>query len=187
MSNHTFQEYLELEELSPNVKHEYVDGVIYAMAGGTPAHAALAQAVGYLLVRHLAGGPCRAFSSDLRIRIEEADAATYADATVVCGPLELDPDSPSHVTNPRVVVEVVSPSTEDYDRNEKRSLYALLPTLVDYDLVAQDVAAIEVWSQGDGQEFHRAVSERGDAVALESIGLTFDVDELYALAGVAQE
>jgi Uma2 family endonuclease len=109
---YTFAEYLELERRSREVKHEYVGGEISAMAGGTVEHSALATAILGFLFAHLRGGPCRPHGSDLQISIRAADVATYADAAVVCDPVERDPDSPTHVTNPRIVVEVLSPTTE---------------------------------------------------------------------------
>lgn len=182
---HTFDEYLEVEEKSREVKHEFVKGEIFAMAGGSVEHAALAQAFGGLLVAHLRGGPCRAYSSDLRLRILAAGVATYADATVVCEPVQRDPSSPSHVTNPRVVVEVLSPSTEDYDRHVKRLYYQQVDALKEYVLVHQDRRQVEVWRRG-AQAFSSTTYGAGDQVRLDSIDFLLSVDELYDIAGVAQ-
>lgn len=182
--HHTFDEYLDVEEKSREVKHEFVNGEIFAMAGGSVEHAALAQAIGGLLVAHLRGGPCRAYSADLRIRIPEAGVATYADATVVCDPVERDPASPTHVVNPRIVVEVLSPSTEAYDRGEKRGYYQQLASLREYVLISQDRRRVEVWSRTT-EGFQREVHESGGIVSLDSIDLRLAVDELYDLAGVA--
>lgn len=180
---HTFADYLDIEERSPAVKHELVHGEILAMAGGSIEHAALSLAFGGLLMSHLRGGPCRAYSSDLRIRIREAEVATYADATVVCDPVERDPDSPTHVTNPRVVVEVLSPSTEEYDREEKRLYYQRLASLREYVLVAQDRRYVEVWRR-DGRGWAREVHGAGARASLPSIDFELDVDDLYEIAGV---
>jgi Uma2 family endonuclease len=180
----TFADYLEVEEMSPAVKHEFVDGEIFAMAGGTVEHSSLATTVSGLLFAHLRGGPCRAHSSDLRIRIREANVSTYADAVVVCEPVDRDPDSPTHVTNPRVVVEVLSPSTEDYDRNEKRLFCQMLPSLQEYVLVAQDRRRVEVWRR-EAAGWAYAVFDAGTRAELPSIRFTLDVDELYEAAGVS--
>jgi Uma2 family endonuclease len=180
---YTLAEYLEIEELSPAVKHELVDGEIYAVAGGTPEHAALSTALSATLLMQLRDGPCRAYSSDLRLRIRTANVATYADVAVVCGSVERDPDSPTHVTNPRLVVEVLSPSTEDYDREEKRLLNQQLPSLHAYLLVAQDRRRLELW-QRESETWVASVHEVGARVQLDAIGVSLDVDELYALAGV---
>lgn len=181
--HHTLADYLEVEELSPAVKHELVHGEIFAMAGGTVEHAALSTAISALLVVRLRTGPCRAYSSDLRIRIREANVSTYADATIVCDPVERDPESPTHVTNPRVVIEVLSPSTEGYDRDEKRLYYQLLPSLREYVLVAQDRRRVEVWRR-EAESWEYAVYDAGTRFFLASISAELDVDEIYDIAGV---
>jgi Uma2 family endonuclease len=140
---YTFDDYLSVEEMS-RVRHEYIDGEILAMAGGTPENAALSAAIVVLLGKKLAGGTCRPYSSDLRIRVHETGLATYADASVICGEPIRDPDSPTHVTNPSVVVEVLSASTEAYDRGEKREHYQRIQSLKEYVLVSQDRRQVEV-------------------------------------------
>lgn len=180
---YTFGEYLELERVSREVKHEYVAGEIYAMAGGTVEHSALATTLVGLLFGHLRGGPCRPHGSDLQLSIRAADVATYADAAVICEPVERDPESPSHVTNPRVVVEVLSPSTERYDREQKRLYYQQLDSLQEYLLVAQDRRCVEVWRR-DGKGWVHEVHGAGASAALRSIDFVLDVDELYDAAGV---
>jgi Uma2 family endonuclease len=184
--SYTLMEYLEVEEMSPAIKHELVQGEIFAMAGGTIEHAALSTSISALLVARLRGGPCRAYSSDLRIRIREANVATYADVTVVCGPVERDPASPTHATNPRVIVEVLSPSTESYDRDEKRLYYQMLPSLREYVLVAQDRRRVEVWRL-DGEAWTHSIHEAGAKAPLPSIAIELDVDEIYEVAGVQAE
>jgi Uma2 family endonuclease len=183
---YTFGEYLEIERLSREIKHEYVGGEVFAMAGGTVEHSALATALAALLFAHLRGRPCHVHGSDLRISVRAADVATYADAAVVCDPVERDPDSPTHVTNPRVVVEVLSPSTERYDREQKRLYYQQLDALREYVLVAQDRRHVEVWRrEGDGESWSHAAYGSGSSAPLPSIDFVLDVDELYDAAGVA--
>lgn len=180
---YTLEDYLGVEEMSA-VRHEYLNGEIFAMAGGTPEHAALAAAVVVLLGQELHGGPCRPYSADLRIRVVESGLATYADASVICGEPERDTTSPTHVTNPTVVVEVLSPSTEDYDRGEKREHYQRIPSLKHYVLVAQDRRRVEVFSRtADGGWEHRTHAA-GDAVELATPKVAFAVDALYEAAGL---
>lgn len=181
--HYTLEDYLGVEEMSSNVKHELVAGEIFAMAGGSVEHAALSGALIYMLTAHLRGGACRAYSSDLRIRILEADVATYADASVVCDPVERDPESPTHVTNPRVVFEVLSPSTAQYDRGEKREHYQRLQSLDEFVLVAQDVCRVELWKRVDEGWSHRTYGA-GEEVPLDSIEFSLGVDELYEIAGL---
>src|SRR5882762_751625 len=110
--NYTYAEYLGLEA-SSNIKHEFLGGQIYAMAGGTPEHAALAAAASGLLFAQLRDGRCRAYDSDLRVRTPSG-LSTYPDVTVICGPSERHDDDAQAVTNPTLIIEVLSRSTEDY-------------------------------------------------------------------------
>jgi Uma2 family endonuclease len=180
---YTFAEYLELERRSREIKHEYVAGEIFAMAGGTVEHSSLATTILGLLFAHLRGGPCRPHGSDLQISIPAAEVATYPDAAVVCDPVERDPDSPTHVTNPRVIVEVLSSTTERYDREQKRLYYQQLDSVREYVLVAQDRRRVEVWQRVDSGWSH-TVHESGARAPLPSIEYMLDVDELYDAAGV---
>jgi Uma2 family endonuclease len=181
--HYTLDDYLGVEEVSA-VRHEFLDGQIFAMAGGTPEHAALSAAVVVLLGSKLRGGPCRPYSADLRIRVLATGLATYPDAAIVCGALERDPASPTHVTNPSVVVEVLSASTEEYDRGEKREHYQQIPSLREYVLIAQDRRRVEVFARPSGGEWAVAVHASGELVELPSLGLSFSADELYDAAGL---
>src|SRR5688572_32480599 len=120
-----------------------------AMAGGTPEHAALAIAVAGVLHGQLRGGPCRIFSSDLCVRAVDADMAAYPDLTIVCGEVLRDPLDKDVVIDPTVLVEVLSPSTELFDRNEKREAYQTIASLREYVLVSQSEKQIEVWRSGE--------------------------------------
>ena len=153
------------------------------MAGGTPEHAALAVAVSAALFDQLSGGDCRVFSSDLRVRVRATGLATYPDVTVVCGALETDPENASTVTNPTVILEVLSPSTESYDRGEKLEHYRQIDSLREYVLVAHDRRRIEVWRRSAEGQWTRLVSE-GGTVELASIGCRLEVEGLYRRAGV---
>jgi Uma2 family endonuclease len=178
---YTYGEYLALEA-SSNVKHEYLDGQIYAMAGGTPDHAALAATVIGLLFPELRKGRCRAHDSDLRVRVPATGLGTYPDVTVVCGPRERDAQDELAVTNPTLIVEVLSRSTEDYDRGEKFEHYKMLPSLRQYVLVSHRGHSVEVWTRDDHGEWASRVAERGDVAELPSIGARIDVSELYDAA-----
>jgi Uma2 family endonuclease len=175
--HYAWQEYLALEATS-NVKHEYLDGQIYAMAGGTPAHAALQLAVPSLLFPQLRIGSCRAHGADLRVRVLATGLATYPDVTIVCGPREVDPEDKNSVTNPTLLVEVLSPSTAEYDRGEKFAHYKRIPSLRQYVLVSPDEPGVEVWTR-EGDAWTRAVSLPGDVAELASIGARLDVRELF--------
>jgi Uma2 family endonuclease len=176
--HHRYADYLALEEVS-NVKHEYLDGEIYAMAGGTPDHAALAMAVGAALVGQLGGKACRVFSSDLRVRVLATGLATYPDVTVVCGPLERDPDSRTTVTNPTLVVEVLSDGTEDYDRGEKLEHHRQVPSLRECLLVSHRRPSLELWRREPDGVWSRQEAGPGAALELLSVGCSLAVDDIY--------
>ncbi len=180
---YTFAEYLGIEKVSREIRHEYVAGEVFAMAGGSVEHSALATAFGGLLFARLRGGPCRPHGSDLQISIRAANVATYADAAVVCDPVERDPESPTHVTNPLIVVEVLSPTSERYDREQKRLYYQQIDSLQQYVLVAQDRRRVEVWCRS-GAEWLHSIHDAGSKAPLDAIGFHLDVDELYDAAGV---
>ena len=173
-----FSDYLALEEAS-NTKHEFLDGEIYGMAGGTPEHAALSVAVSSALLAQLRGGPCRVYSSDLRVRVLATGLATYPDVTVVCGELERDPESPATVVNPRVVVEVLSDGTEAYDRGQKLDHYRRIPSLAAVVLVSHRAPAIEVWERASDGAWGRQEFGPGQAAEIQALPARLLVDEIY--------
>jgi Uma2 family endonuclease len=142
---YTYEEYLAYERDS-GMKHEYEDGEIYAMAGGSRRHNALASRVSAALEVSRTDD-CIAFQSDQKVRVLATGKATYPDASMVCGPIEGDPADPSGatITNPTLIVEVLSPSTEEDDRGNKWQHYQKIPSLTEYVLVSQDHPRIEVY------------------------------------------
>lgn len=178
-SRFTFPEYVELEETS-SIRHEYLDGVVYAMAGGSPDHAAVAANVIRLLGNALEGRRCRVYIADLRVRVVETGLGTYPDASVICDRFEADPEDPRGHTaiNPTVLVEVLSPSTEDYDRGEKLDHYRRIPSVREVLLVAHDARRVELWRRGPGGWTH-ASFEHDEDVTLESLGCVISVADVY--------
>ncbi len=173
----TFLEYLELEKGSEQ-HHEFVDGYVYAMSGGSPDHSRLASNVIGLLSAQLAGRPCQAFTSDLRVRVLETGLATHPDVSVFGGNLERDPTDKNTATNPMLIVEVLSPSTERYDRDEKFSHYRRIPSLASYVLISQEEQRLEVFSRNaDGSWTLRETRE--GAAALDEIGCRLSVEAVY--------
>jgi Uma2 family endonuclease len=178
---YSWEEYLALEA-SSNVKHEFLEGQIYGMAGGTPEHAALKAAVTGLLFAQIRGSRCRAHDSDLRVRVLATGLATYPDVTVICGPSERDPSDENAVTNPTLLVEVLSRSTEDYDRGDKFEHYKRIPTLQQYVLISHREREVEVWSRTPENDWTRVVAQAHGHVALASIGAELGIDDLYDAA-----
>lgn len=177
---HSYAEYITFER-SSNVKHEFLDGQIYAMAGGTPEHAALAAAVIGLLFSMLRGGPCRSYDADLRVRTPSG-LTTYPDVTVICGPPVLDAEDRQAVTNPTLIVEVLSRSTEEYDRGDKFEHYRSMPSLQQYVLVAQRNRSVEVSTRGADGAWRSVVATAGQIASLPSISAELDVDALFDAA-----
>ena len=175
----TFPEYVQLDEDTGH-KHEYLDGMVWAMAGGSPDHAAIAGNIVTLLNNALRGKRCRAFTSDLRVRVQATGLGTYPDVSVVCDGLDFDPEDPKRhtVINPRVLVEVLSPSTEEYDRGEKLEHYQKIPSLAEVMLVAHDRRYVEVWSK-EADSWKRKEVDATALVTLESLGCQFALDEVY--------
>jgi Uma2 family endonuclease len=179
----TFAEYALIEEDSP-VRHEFQDGQAWAMAGGSREHAAIAANILGILASQLRGRPCQAHTSDLRIRITASGLATYPDASVICGKAELDPEDPrGHtVLNPGVLIEVLSPTTEVYDRGEKLDEYKRIPSANEILLVAQKERRVEIWRrtrEGKWEDRWESQVHVEGEVALASIGCVLSVDDIY--------
>lgn len=158
-------------------KLEYCDGVIYAMAGGSITHAALGAAAARTLGLALGGG-CRVFSSDLKVRIEASDLSTFPDVTIVCGRYEASRIDPQAVTNPTVLVEVTSRSTEDYDRSDKLSHYKQLPSLRAVLFVSHRSRRITIVERTEGGWAERDVRS-GERATLSTPALDIAVDDIY--------
>jgi Uma2 family endonuclease len=176
----SFDEYLMLEEDS-GMRHEFLHGQVWAMSSGTPDHAAMAGNVLTLLNVQLSGKKCRVFTSDLRIRVVATGLGTYPDVSVVCGRLELDPeDSKRHtVVNPRILVEVLSPSTEACDRGEKLRHYQQVASVDEIVLVAHDRREIEVVRREPDGSWSRHAARDGETMHLSSVACELPVGEVY--------
>lgn len=174
----SYAEYVAAESASA-CKHEWLGGEVFAMAGGTPEHAGLAMSVGAELRAALRDRPCRVFSADLRVKVESTGLSTYPDVSVVCGKLETASDDPQAIVNPMVLVEVLSDSTEAYDRGEKFAHYRRIPSLREYVLLSQRERRIEVHrlNASGHWELHEAVG--GESIELTSLGCRLTVDEVY--------
>jgi Uma2 family endonuclease len=150
------------------------------MAGGTPEHAAICAAITVALGARLraAGGACRVFSSDLRARVEKTGLCTYPDVSVVCHELLRDPESRTTVINPALLVEVPSDSTEAYDRGEKLEHYQQIPSLKAILLVSHRERKVDVFRRDNGG-WLAATARGGDVIALEPLGCSLPIDEIF--------
>lgn len=178
-----YEEYLEAEGQS-TIKHEWLDGVIYAMAGGSLEHSRLAGNVHAALKVGLKR--CEVFQSDAMLFVRATQLSTYADVTVVCGPIESQKIERNGralgeaLINPTLIVEVLSSSTEEYDRGEKFAHYMRVPSLKEYVLISQDVPKIEVFRRPERGHWLREEACAG--ATLEILGHTIAVDDVYRRA-----
>lgn len=174
----TYVEYCELEREAA-VKHEYLRGEVFALAGGTLEHGRLSARVIHLLSRELDARPCRVFSSDVRVRIEATDLDTYPDASVVCGEPRTSEQDSNALLNPVLVVEVLSDSTEAYDRGEKASHYRRNPSVQAYLLVSQHQPRLELQVRRSDGSWALLEAGPGETLAIEPLAIELRVDEVY--------
>lgn len=176
-SRYTVEDYVRLEAYS-NVRHEFYNGQMFAMGGGTPEHGLWASNVIALLAGHLRGKPCRTQTSDVRVRVKATGLITYPDVSVVCGHIERDTTDSNAVCNPTLIVEVLSPSTESYDRGEKLAHYQQIADLQEVVFVAHDEHRIEIVRRM-GSQWHSEVAFSGQSLRLHSLSCDIAVDEVF--------
>ena len=173
------EEYLELEEESLE-KHEYFDGEIFAMAGGTAEHNVLGANVIVSLGSQLRGKPCRVATSDQRVKVSAEGLYTYPDAVVYCPPFQFDSIKKTTLLNPVVIIEVLSASTADYDKGKKFDSYKKIESLRDYVLISQDEMRVEHFHRNERDEWiHDAQSTASSAITLASIDCVLPLADVY--------
>lgn len=184
LHRYTYADYVGVEYDNPG-KHEFFEGEIYAMSGGTAEHAALAVEVLSFLRDALLNKPCRVYSSDLRIYIEAAGMATFPDGSVVCGPIEQHLASPeSTALNPTILLEVTSDSSEEYDTVTKLECYKTISALRDYIIVSHRERRITVHSRVNDEEWITRVAITGGRVTVPSVSAQLTVDEVYRASSI---
>ena len=176
---YTIEQYAAMEETA-SYKSEFISGRIRAMSGGTPDHSLIAGNIILALGLKLIGGPRKVYTSDLRIGIMPIDVETYPDVTVVCGERHINPFAKNSVINPSVIFEVLSPSTERYDRGEKWARYRRLDSLQEDLLVSQDTPQVEQYVRQDGGTWTFTFAEGLDpASAVTVLGVSLPLTEVY--------
>ena len=179
---YTVDEYLRIERNSTE-KHEFRDGEIITMAGGSAEHSLITVNTLGELRQRLRGKPCRVYDSNLRLRIARTLRYSYPDGIVICGETKFDPQDTSRTTatNPTLVIEVLSPSTEMFDRGEKFRRYLQLESLEEYVLIAQDEARIETYSrQAGGTWLFTTFVGRQSVAKLRCLQIELPLAEVYA-------
>lgn len=163
-------------EVDGDIRHEFVDGEVYAMAGAGHAHNLIALNVAARLRGLARGGPCRVFISDMKVRVAQWNAFYYPDVMVVCNPADAQT---YYKESPSLIVEVSSPSTESIDRREKLLAYRTLASLREYVLIAQDKRQADLWRRADDGSWQLQTLAAGDVLQLETLGASLSLDEIY--------
>ncbi|HVT45679.1 MAG TPA: Uma2 family endonuclease [Thermoanaerobaculia bacterium] len=181
---YTYADYVALEKLSLT-KHEFLDGEIYAMAGGSEEHSALAAEMLRLLGNAVGNRPCRVHTSDLRVYVETPGLATFPDCAVICGPLQQHGPSPSATAlNPMILVEVTSDSSEEFDTGRKLACYQTIETLMEYVIVSHRERRISVHLR-EGDTWTTRVAIAGGRVRVPSLDVDLMVDEIYRNSSIS--
>jgi len=169
--------YFALDRESKGARYEYIDGYAYLLAGGTPIHALIAANLIAEIKTRLRGSPCQVYTSDAKVRLSQS-RYVYPDVTVSCD--ERDRLQEAEVLQyPRLVIEILSASTEAYDRGNKSSYYRACPTIQEYLLVNTQRSSVEVYRRTTEKLWTLYPSERGEQVELASIGVTLPVAAIY--------
>ena len=176
-------EYLAFEESSQN-RYEYIAGEVYAMAGGSQRHNKISGNTYIALTLALKGKFCQTYMSDVKLNVAKDSAYYYPDVMVTCAENAAANES-AVVTDPVLVIEVLSPSTETIDRREKLHAYRRLPTLQEYVLISQDMQQVEIYRRQGDVGWLYIPCEAGDSVEFASVGVTLPIVELYAGTDVA--
>ena len=180
----TPKEYFAWEEKQLE-KHEYIEGQVYAMSGGSVNHGRIAIRFTTMFDSHLEGSSCIIGNSDIKVKMVRSENYTYPDASVTCD--DRDKTTTQYITYPCLIVEVLSPSTEAYDRGGKFRLYSNNPLLQDYLLVSSTSIEIDLYHKKDNGEWIIINYKEGDMIELKSINLTFAIAQIYRGLTLAPE
>ena len=172
----TAEEYLEWEA-NQELRHEYIDGEILAMTGGTLPHNSIALNFYRALYPHLRQRGCQANVSDVKVQARTNSRYFYPDIVVTCDPDDLK--ARDFMQNPKIIVEVLSPGTESYDRTKKFKYYRQIPSLQEYVLVDSEEIGVEVYRRGEGKMWIYYEYESGEIITLESIEFECAIELLY--------
>jgi Uma2 family endonuclease len=176
----SFDDWLEGERASLEGRSEYVGGEVFAMTGASVEHNAIVANIVRELGTQMKGRPCQVYANDLKVRISSADAGQYPDLIALCGEHQFQDGRRDVLLNPSLVVEVLSDSTEAYDRGDKFALYRQIPSLREYLLVSQHRVQVELYSRSaDGRWILTDFSALTDSVPLASVDCSLSLAEVY--------
>ena len=166
------QAYLDGELLS-DIRHEYIEGEVYAMVGAHKYHNQIVMTVSNVFYNHLLGKPCQPYASDMKVKIDRK--YFYPDVMVDCSQVDAD----YYIEQPSIIVEVLSKSTRQHDKTVKRLAYFQIASLKEYVLIEQDFVEIEFWSRDENNYWQQSVYYLGDDITFHSIDLTVSVEDIY--------
>lgn len=176
----TVEEYLDLDADADEVRYEYLDGDVWALAGATPPHNLVKDNIRTELHTDLRSRGCRSFTSDQRVKVSET-RYVYPDVVVVCGPPEYTDESPPSLVNPELLVEVTSPSTADRDHQDKLDAYLQLDSLEEYWIASPSKVLITQYVRQGNDWVVRSVRDRGATVHCQALDVELTLDDIYAL------
>ena len=175
----TLEEYLEFD-YNAEGRYEYFDGEIVEMSGGSPEHSLLGNRIGFLLQRELIQKSCSVYNSEVQIKVPSLPPYRYGDVSALCGqPIYEDLGNQRLLVNPSLIVEVLSPSTENYDREEKFKAYKSIESLREYLLVSQAKKFITLYVKHNEKFWFQSEYVEGETLKLESLDSELSVDEIY--------
>jgi len=176
----SINEYL-IAERSAAAKHEYFKGEIFAMSGASFRHNKITTNLNRAILPYLGSGDCEMFGSDLRVHIPENTLFAYPDSIIICGKPEFLDEHFDTVTNPSVIIEILSPSSKDYDRGTKFTLYRSIPALQEYILIDSESVSIEIFSQSQQKTwFLEEFKSVGDSFSIKAIGVNIRLSQIYS-------
>lgn len=174
----TQEEYFQLEAIS-EIKHEYFYGEIFAMAGAKKNHNIIVSNLIIILGTYFKSKPCNVYPPDMRVSVESGKYYTYPDLSIVCGKSEFLDKNETTLTNPNLIIEVLSDSTEKYDRRKKFQSYRTIQSLNTYILVSTDYRQIEVYSKNQDHSWTLRDPDKDAKINIPSINFTLDLNEVY--------
>ncbi|MFM2312304.1 MAG: hypothetical protein RLZZ04_1580 [Cyanobacteriota bacterium] len=172
----TPEEYFQWEE-GQQLRHEYINGEVYAMSGGTINHSKIASNLNFILKSHLRGGGCQVLTSDARVNIVQSNDYVYPDLSVTCD--DRDRTTSQYITYPCLVIEVLSTSTANYDRGDKFRMYRRNPSLQDYLLIDTEKIAIDLYRHNELGNWEIVNYQAGDTIKLQCINLSCLIEDVY--------
>jgi Uma2 family endonuclease len=172
----TPEEYFQWEE-QQKIRHEYINGEVYAMSGGTINHSKIASNLNFILKSHLRAGGCQVLTSDARVNIVQSNDYVYPDLSVTCD--DRDRSTSQYITYPCLVIEVLSPSTANYDRGDKFRMYRRNHSLQDYLLIDTEKIAIDLYRQNELGNWEIVNYQAGDMIELKSVNLSCLIEDIY--------